>query len=60
MRDEIVSEVHQAREDYARKFDFDLHAMCVDLRKKEKEGSAPVVSFPRRPVQTSVAEKLSR
>jgi hypothetical protein len=52
-RDTIVDEVRKAREEYARKFNFDLHAICDDLRKKEKLAGGPVVSRPKRsPVVT--------
>jgi hypothetical protein len=58
MRDEIVEEVRKAREDYARQFDFDLDAICRDLRQKEEASGAKVVSLPpRRPtlvVKTSL------
>jgi hypothetical protein len=50
MRDSIVDEVRKAREDYARQFDFDLDAICRDLRRKEQLAGASVVSLPpRRP-----------
>jgi len=50
MRDEIVDEVRKAREDYARQFDFDLDAICRDLRQKQQAGGQRVVSLPpRRP-----------
>jgi hypothetical protein len=47
--DPIVEEVRKAREEYARTFNFDLHAICEDLRKKEKLAGGPVVSLPKRP-----------
>ena len=50
MRDEIVDEVRKAREDYARQFNFDLEAICRDLRLKQQAGGRRVVSLPpRRP-----------
>ena len=54
MIDPIVEEVRKAREEYARRFNFDLHAMCEDLRRKQKLPGGPVVSFPPRPVRTLV------
>ena len=48
-RDTIVDEVRKAREEYARKFNFDLHAICEDLRKQEQLAGGPVVSLPNRP-----------
>ncbi len=51
MRDTIVDEVRQAREDYARRFDFDLEAICRDLRQKQQAAGVQVISFAKRPVQ---------
>jgi len=42
--DPIVDEVRKAREAHAAKFNYDLLAICGDLRKKEKESGYPVVS----------------
>ena len=49
MRDAIVAEVRKAREAYARQFNYDLDAMCADLRRKQQLSGAQVVSFPKRP-----------
>ena len=42
--DPIVDEVRKAREAHAAEFDYDLSAICSDLKKKEKESGHPVVS----------------
>jgi hypothetical protein len=42
--DPIVDEVRKAREAHAAKFNYDLLAICSDLRKKEKGSGHPVVS----------------
>ena len=42
--DPIVEEGRKAREAHAAKFDYDLLAICSDLKKKEKESGHPVVS----------------
>jgi hypothetical protein len=56
MRDTIVDEVRKAREDYAGQFDFDLDAICRDLRQKQQSSGKPVVSLPpRRPEPVSNA-----
>ena len=46
MRDPIVEEVRKARREHAAKFNFDLHAICADLKKTEKECGHPVVTLP--------------
>lgn len=48
-RDPIIAEVRKARDDYARKFNYDLDAICADLRRKEQESGAVVVTLPKRP-----------
>lgn len=46
MRDAIIDEVRRARDEHAVRFNFDLHAICEDLREKEKECGHRVVSLP--------------
>jgi hypothetical protein len=54
MSDDIVDEVRKAREEYARRFNFELHAMCADLRRQQALSQAPIVSLPKRPVRDTV------
>ncbi len=49
--DPIVDEVRNAREEYARQFNFDLDAICRDLRQKQESSGVRVVSLTKRPVQ---------
>jgi len=44
--DPIVDEVRKVREAHAAKFNYDLSAICTDLKKKEKDSDHPVVSRP--------------
>lgn len=46
MKDPIVEEVREARKKHAERFNFDLNAICVDLKKKEKECGHPIRSLP--------------
>ncbi len=51
-KDEIVEEVRRIREEYARKFNFDLQAIFRDLKAKEEEErkkGRKIVSFGPRP-----------
>jgi len=50
--DTVVDEVRKVREDYARKFEFDIDAICADLQKKEREGHAKTVTLPKKSVRT--------
>ena len=50
MKDPIVEEVRRIRDAHAAKFNFDLHAICNDLRKKETSCGHPLVSLPPKPL----------
>lgn len=45
-KDPIVEEVRRIREAHAAKFNYDLKAICDDLKKKENKCEHPVVSLP--------------
>ena len=47
-KDPIVEEIRKFREAHAAKFNYDLEAICADLKKKEKVCGHEVVSFPPR------------
>jgi hypothetical protein len=45
-RDPIVEEIHQHWDEYAKKFDYDLEKIYLDLRRQQEEGpGGPIVSF---------------
>ena len=46
MRDPIVEEIRKIREAHAARFQFDLHAICENFRKKEETCGHPIVSLP--------------
>ena len=46
MKDPIVEEVRRARDAHAKQFNYDLDAICEDLRKREKASGQPTVSLP--------------
>ena len=48
-RDPIVEEIHRFREEYAKKFDYDIEKMFLDLRRQQEESGEPVVSFAPKP-----------
>ena len=45
-KDQIVEEIRNIREAHAAKFNYDLKAICADMKKKEKDSGHPVVSLP--------------
>jgi hypothetical protein len=48
--DPIVAEVRKARDEYARRFNYDLDAICNDLQQRQAQAGKKVVSFsPKRP-----------
>ena len=44
--DPIVKEIHNIREEHARKFNFDLEKIFNDLKKQEKESGSKIISLP--------------
>jgi len=49
--DPIVAEVRRARQDYARKFGYNLDAIVDDLRRKERNHPERLVSFAPKPLR---------
>ncbi len=43
MRDTIIDDLRKFRDEYAIQFNYDLHAMCLDLRREQSLGGSPVV-----------------
>jgi hypothetical protein len=46
MIDPIVEKVRRFRTEHARRFDFDLHAICADIRRFEVACGHEVVELP--------------
>jgi hypothetical protein len=53
--DPIVAEVRKARDEYARRFNYDLDAICKDLQQKQVHSGRKLVSFPPKPPRRAVA-----
>lgn len=45
-KDEILEEIYEYREEYARSFDYNLDAIFRDLRKKQNAHQQRVVTLP--------------
>lgn len=45
-KDEILEEIHRFREEYAKSFNYDLHAIVDDLRKKQAASGRQIISVP--------------
>jgi hypothetical protein len=52
-RDPILEEIWKARDQHARRFNYDLKRICDDLRRIEKQSGRRVVT--RKPKRRSVA-----
>jgi len=50
MPDTIIEEIRKVRDEFAREVNYDIVAMCDELRREQQAGGATVVSFPGRPV----------
>ena len=59
-RDPIVEEIHRIRAEHAKKFEYDLHAICEDLRKQPIKSGRKVISRQPRKPQTQQPPARSR
>ncbi len=48
MNDPIVDEVRKVREAHASRFNYDLDAIFLDIKRQEKESGCTFTSFPPR------------
>jgi hypothetical protein len=48
--DPIVEEVQNIRQEYAAKFNYDLKAICRDLRERQKQSGRNAIVRPPKPV----------
>ena len=53
MEDPIVEEIHRYREEWAAQFNYDIHAMVEDLRRRQQAENRTVVTLP--PKRVAVA-----
>ena len=61
MRDDpIVTEIRKARREHTERFRGDLHAICEDLRRQEKESGRQYVSLPPAPKAHQMTSPDSR
>jgi hypothetical protein len=45
-KDEVLEEIYRIREEHAKSFDYDLQAICDDLRKKQATSGRLIISAP--------------
>jgi len=46
MKDPIIAEIRQIREAYAKRFNYDVHAMLRDLKERQIKSGRKTVSLP--------------
>ncbi|HAN75002.1 MAG TPA: hypothetical protein DCQ63_12510 [Planktothrix sp. UBA8402] len=44
--DEVLAEIYKYREEYAKSFDYNLHAIVEDLEKKQAASGRQIISTP--------------
>ncbi len=57
--DPVVDEVRQARDAYARRFNYDLQAIYLDLKEKEKASGRLLVTLPPRRIPSPESPTLA-
>ncbi|MDX1964677.1 MAG: hypothetical protein SFX18_16120 [Pirellulales bacterium] len=57
MSDTIIQEIRNTRDEAARRFNYDLHAMCNELRREQELSGARIVSFSAKQSQPAFAEQ---
>ncbi len=55
--DPIVAEVHRIREELAARFDFDIHTMFADMRKRQTALGSRLVSLVKPAEPTAEADR---
>lgn len=56
IRDPIVNEVRQCRQNYAKKFHYDLRAICKDLRQQQQSSGHNVITLQAKRRATKEAQ----
>jgi len=58
MSDTIIREIRQTRDELAQRFHFDMHELCLELRREQEIGLTPVVTFAAE--SSSAADRASK
>jgi hypothetical protein len=57
--DPIIAELRKTRDELAKRFNYDVHAIIEDMRQRQAASGRKGVSFPPRLVRIPVAKKSS-
>jgi hypothetical protein len=60
MSDKIIENIHKVREEFAKKFDYDIHKMLEDIRSRQERSGRKIVmpknaSKPKLKVEEKIA-----
>jgi hypothetical protein len=55
--DEILDEIRKIREEHAKSFNYDLDAICHDLRQQQAVSGRKIISTPLKKAHTLVPDK---
>lgn len=47
-KDEVLEEIYKIREEHAKAFNYDLQAICDDLRRRQAKSDRQIISSPLR------------
>lgn len=50
-QDEIIAELRRVKIEHAREFEFDIHAICSDLRSEQERSKAKSTTLPPKPAR---------
>ena len=56
-RDPIVEEIRKHRQHYASQFNYDIDAICDDIRRKQQESGRAVVTRKPKPAATKTNDQ---
>lgn len=48
-KDEVLEDIYKIREEHAKSFNYDLQAICNDIRKKQSYSDRRIISAPLKP-----------
>jgi hypothetical protein len=52
-KDPIVEEIRRIRQEHAAKFNYNIHEICEDMRRRERESGRTYVTLPPRRIEPS-------
>jgi hypothetical protein len=56
--DPIVEEVRRIRHEHAAKFNYNIHEICEDMRRRERESGRTYVTLPPRRIEATASSPI--